>query len=136
MRRDQVDDTDLSIRFKYGIYTIYLFVDRSSKFPDIAAELLEVLQERYPDGLKTERDSPEVTLPDDASRIEFAVPKVSADPSQGWRPLRAGEDDTPVSKNLRDNQMVAFAFRDEITEEDVVFEVAFPTYEDEEEMEQ
>jgi hypothetical protein len=135
---EMVGDIDLSLRFKYGIHTVFILVDPKKTFSAIANKLLEVLQERYPDGLKTERDSPETALPDDASRIEFAVLKVSADPSQGWRPLRADEDDTPVSKGLKDNQMVAFAFRDEDMTDfgEVVFEVAFPTYEDEEEMEQ
>ncbi|KAH6651666.1 hypothetical protein BKA67DRAFT_537526 [Truncatella angustata] len=136
VRRDQVDDIDLSIRFKYGIHTIFLFVDANSTFSDISAELLDVLRERYPDGLKADKDSPETALPDDASRIEYATLEVAGDPSQGWKALDAKGNDTPMFKKIKDNQVVAFAFRDEAVEEfgEVVFDVAFPIYEEEEEV--
>jgi hypothetical protein len=109
-------------------------VDANSTFSEIASELLDVLKERFPGGLKTDKDSQETALPGDASRIEFATLTVPTDPSQGWRPLNAKPDDKPLGKGLKDNQIVAFAFRDEAVEEfgEVVFEVAFPTYEDEE----
>ncbi|KAK9418877.1 hypothetical protein SUNI508_07649 [Seiridium unicorne] len=137
VRREQIDDIDLSIRFKYGIHTVFLFVDATSKFSDIASELLDVLRERFPDGLQADRDTPNAEFPDEASRIEFATLEVANDPSQGWKSLRAKAQDTPMSKGLKDNQVVAFAFRDEAVEEfgEVVFNVAFPTY-DEEDMEE
>lgn len=132
-----MDDIDLSIRFKYGVHTIFLFVDSNSKFPDVASELLEVLQERFPDGLRADKDSPITALPDEATRIEFATLKVPSDPSEGWSPLHPKPNDTPLTKGLKDNQVVAFAFRDNNVEEfgEVVFDVAFPTY-DEEEMDE
>lgn len=135
VRREQIDDIDLSLRFKCGIHTIFLFVDANSTFSEISSELLDVLRERYPEGLKADSGSPNTALPEDASRIEFATLKVASDPSQGWSPLRAKPNDTPMAKSLKDNQIVAFAFRDEAVEEfgEVVFDVAFPTYEEEEE---
>ncbi|KAI1843577.1 hypothetical protein JX265_007361 [Neoarthrinium moseri] len=133
VRRNEIDDIDLSIRFKFGVHTIFLFVDASSHFSDVSSELLEVLQERFPDGLKADKDSPPTALPDDSSQIEFAVLRSQTDPSLGWIPLHAKSDDTPVGKGLKDNQTVAFAFRDAADEDfgEVVFEVAFPTYEEE-----
>ncbi|KAF2998020.1 hypothetical protein E8E14_000459 [Neopestalotiopsis sp. 37M] len=132
--RDKVDDIDLSIRFKYGIHSIFLFVDSNSQFSDIASELLDIIQERFPDGLKTDREAPPTTVPDDSSRIEFATLKVPGDPTQGWNPLRAAADDKPLAKGLKDNQIVAFAFREDDDEDigEEGFQVAFPTYEEEE----
>ncbi|KAI0127111.1 hypothetical protein BJ170DRAFT_684679 [Xylariales sp. AK1849] len=128
-----IGDIDLSIRFKYGVHTIFLFVDPNSTFADISSELLGILNDRYPEGLKSDRDSPDAALPEDASRIEFAALKSANDTSQGWRPLNTKPKDTAIAKALKDNQIVAFAFRDEAKEEfgEVVFEVAFPTYDEE-----
>ncbi|KAH8681827.1 hypothetical protein BX600DRAFT_505470 [Xylariales sp. PMI_506] len=137
-RNNAVSDIDLSIRFKYGIHSIFLFVSPTSTFSAISAELLDVLRDRYPDGLQPDKESPPIPLPDEASLIDFAVPKAPTDPTQGWKPLRAGPDDTAVAKGLKDNQIVAFAFRgedvDALAEAD--FEVVFPTYDEEEEMEE
>ncbi|KAI0006603.1 hypothetical protein F4779DRAFT_620434 [Xylariaceae sp. FL0662B] len=133
VRRDEISDVDLSIRFKHGSHTIFLFVDPSKPFSDVAEELLEVLAERYPDGLTTSA-SPlnKSKLPEDAAQIEFAIPKMLADPSQGWKPLGVTEEDTPVSKGLKDNAVVAFAFRPEDADEndEIPFPVDFPSYDD------
>ncbi|RYP77200.1 hypothetical protein DL771_001249 [Monosporascus sp. 5C6A] len=132
--RDEIYDNDLSIRFKHGNHTIFLFVDPLKPFSDAAGELLEILKERYPDGLTTSAIPPKKTaLPSDASRIEFAVPKDKLDPSKGWKPLKIvlGED-TPASKDIKDNSMIAFAIQPEDGDGDkeVAFEVDFPGYED------
>lgn len=120
-------DTDLTIRFKQGTHTVFLFVDPMSTFGEVASELLLVLQERYPDGLASG-----AALPDDASRIEFAAPKNASDPALGWKPLDAGATETLASKGIKDNMMVAFAFREEdAAVGDVEFLVDFPTYDDE-----
>ena len=120
-------DTDLTIRFKQGTHTIFLFVDPTSSFREVAGDLLVVLQERYPEGLASG-----AALPDDASRIEFAVPKNALDPAQGWKALNAAAKDTLASKGIKDNMMVAFAFREEDVEVgDEDFLVDFPTYDDE-----
>lgn len=120
-------DTDLTIRFKQGTHTIFLFVDPMSSLGEVANDLLVVLQERYPEGLASG-----AALPDEASRIEFAVPKNALDPTQGWKPLNAATKDTVASKNIKDNAMVAFAFREEDADVgDVEFLVDFPTYDDE-----
>jgi hypothetical protein len=107
-------------------------------FSDVAEELLGILRERYPNGLTTSVAPPQRTpLPEDASRIEFAIPKTASDPSQGWKPLNIQEGDTPVGKGIKDNVMVAFAIRPEGEDEETTFRVEFPSYEeyDEEEVE-
>ncbi|KAI5865767.1 hypothetical protein GGS23DRAFT_554085 [Durotheca rogersii] len=134
VRRGEIRDIDLSIRFKYGVHTVFLFVDPTKPFGDAAGELLEILKLRYPAGLKASAEDPDPTpLPADALQIEFALPKVAADLSQGWAPLHVKEGDTPANKGLKDNSVIAFAFRPEDADEDYepVFNVDFPTYEDE-----
>ncbi|XXH06146.1 hypothetical protein Hte_012592 [Hypoxylon texense] len=135
VRRDALHDIDLSIRFKHGVYTILLFVDPTKPFSDIAEELLETLQERYPDGLATSAGSPKTALPESPLQIDFAVPKVPLDPSQGWIPLDVMKKDTPTNKGLKDNDVVAFAFKPADADEDyeTVFEVEFPRFDDDEE---
>ncbi|KAI0137683.1 hypothetical protein F4776DRAFT_623023 [Hypoxylon sp. NC0597] len=133
VRRNEILDIDLSINFKYGIHTIILFVDPTNPFRDIADELLEILKERYPEGLKASLVSQEKTkLPDDPLQIEFALPKSPTDLSQDWNPLKAGKKDTPASKGLKDNSVVAFAFRPQDADEDyeVEFVVDFPRFQD------
>ncbi|ORY55926.1 uncharacterized protein BCR38DRAFT_403002, partial [Pseudomassariella vexata] len=128
-----VTDIDLSVRLKYGIHSIFLLVDPTSTFGAVASELLEILQERYPDGLTTQDSKTKTALPSDSSLIEFAVLKSPTDPLQGWKSLKAKGNDTWVGKGVKDGMMVAFAFRDEDEEEmgEVVFVVDFPSYDDE-----
>lgn len=136
VEREEIQDTDLSIRFKHGNHTIFLFVDPTRPFADAARELLEILRERYPDGLTTSALPPKKTaLPSDAGRIEFAVLRSKLDPSKGWRPLKIAQaEDTPASQGLQENAMVAFAIRPEgdEEEEELAFEVDFPGYEEDE----
>ncbi|KAK8034040.1 hypothetical protein PG993_009035 [Apiospora rasikravindrae] len=141
VQRDNVTDVDITIRFKHGACTVFLFVDPMSTFADVSSELLEVLQERYPEGIPStptpasaqpdddDAKGPATALPDDASQIAYALPKSATDPTQGWKPLKVGSSDTVVSKGVKNGAMVAFAFKDE--EGEVDFEVHFPTYDDE-----
>ncbi|KAK7963414.1 hypothetical protein PG996_008895 [Apiospora saccharicola] len=128
VQRDNITDVDITIRFKHGTCTIFLFVDPMSTFADVSSELLEILKERYPDGISSAKSAP-TALPEDASQIAYGVPKSAADHTQGWKPLKAGSSDTPVSKGLKNGAMVAFAFKDGKGEVD--FDVDFPTYDDE-----
>lgn len=133
VQRDNITDVDITIRFKHGTCTIFLFVDPMSTFPVVSKELLEILQERYPEGIPS-ASKPATALPDDASQIAYAVPKSAADPAQGWKPLKVGSSDTWVSKGLKNGAMVAFAFKDD--DDEVEFEVDFPTYDDDMEEEE
>ncbi|KXJ96188.1 hypothetical protein Micbo1qcDRAFT_158407 [Microdochium bolleyi] len=137
VQRQDIRDIDLSLRFKHGTHTIFLFVDPQAPFSAAAEELLQILRSRYADGLTTSTAPPRTTpLPSDASRIEFAVAKVPTDPGQGWKPLKVRGDsqETPVMKGIKDNTVLAFAIRPEDADEDedVDFEVEYPIYADEE----
>ncbi|TGJ84379.1 hypothetical protein E0Z10_g4423 [Xylaria hypoxylon] len=128
VRGNNVRDIDLSIRFKHGNQTIFLFVDSMATFSQVQEELLGILKERYPDGITTSRTSSEKTnLPNDASQIKFAVLENNTDPAQGWKPLDFELDDHPIDQGFEDNMMVAFAF----DTDDAHFEVEFPSYDEE-----
>ncbi|KAM0275994.1 hypothetical protein ACHAQH_007212 [Verticillium albo-atrum] len=130
----QIDAADYSIRFKYGVHTILLFVDSLQSFSAINKSLLEVLRERFPDGLTDSHTSNDVTpVPaSDDVRIAYGLPINANDLSQGWKALRIEEDDKPVSKGLKDNVPVAFAFLEDREEpEDARFVVDVPTLDEE-----
>ncbi|ENH69400.1 hypothetical protein FOC1_g10011752 [Fusarium oxysporum f. sp. cubense race 1] len=115
-----VDDANISVRFKHGIHTIYLFIDALAPFSSAATELLNVLIERYPDGLTKSLGS-----------IAFGALKTPNDPSSGWVKLKTGDGEkTPTALGLKNNSLLAFAVLDE--EGDAPeFEVEWPK-EDEE----
>ncbi|KAI1464341.1 uncharacterized protein F4812DRAFT_443064 [Daldinia caldariorum] len=129
----EVNDIDLSLRFKHGIHTVFLFVDPSKTFNSIAKDLLEALNARYESGLSTSVASPDKTkLPSDHSQIKFALPKIPTDLSRGWIPLEVGETDTPASKGIKDNSVIAFAFCPEGADEsyEPEFTVDFPSFDE------
>lgn len=128
------------MRFKYGIHTIFLFVDALAPFSSVTEELMSVLRERYPDGLIKSSSSPDDKTPiPDTADITYGVLQVPTDPSRGWKVLKLGEDASysPTKCGLKDNSIVAFAFEnhdDESNdgeEEGTVFTVEWPQ-EDEE----
>ncbi|KAL7949748.1 hypothetical protein V8C42DRAFT_341681 [Trichoderma barbatum] len=138
------DDSHISVRFKYGIHTIFLFVDGLAPFSSITQELLEILRERYPDGLTKSSSSPDEKTPvPDAANVIYGVLRVPTDPFKGWKLLKLGGDaaNTPSKCGVKDNSIVAFAFGidddDDMDaeEEGAVFEVEWPQ-EDEELYEQ
>ncbi|KAI1321974.1 hypothetical protein F5Y16DRAFT_404926 [Xylariaceae sp. FL0255] len=133
IRAQRVGDLDLSIRFKHGNHTIFLFVDPTKPFSNVQDALLSVLKERYPDGLTTSVvPSKKTKLPANASQIKFGLPKVTTDPTLGWRLLSIRSSDTPTSKGFKDNMSVAFAFASDEEDDDITFEVEFPSFEEEE----
>ncbi|KAM0438505.1 hypothetical protein ACHAPT_001254 [Fusarium lateritium] len=130
-----VDDAHISVRFKHGIHTIYLFVDALAPFSNVTAELLEILTERYPGGLTTSIAPPKTTTVTDGTILVFGALKNPNDPSAGWKKLKVGDgDSTPTKLGLKNNSLIAFAVVDD-EEEDPEFEVEWPK-EDEELYEQ
>ncbi|KAF5611709.1 uncharacterized protein FSUBG_2146 [Fusarium subglutinans] len=126
-----VDDANISVRFKHGIHTIYLFIDALAPFSSTATELLNVLIERYPDGLTKSFSSSEKTTYDADSILAFGALKTPNDPSSGWVKLKTGDGEkTPVALGLKNNSLLAFAVLDE-EGDDPEFEVEWPK-EDEE----
>ncbi|KAI0466691.1 hypothetical protein F4859DRAFT_497021 [Xylaria cf. heliscus] len=132
VQRDDIRDIDMSIRFKHGKHTIFLFVDPMATFSHIQEELLDILQERYPKGITTPDSSEKTDLPSSASQIKFAVLKDKTDPTQGWKPLTFDLDDAPVDKGFQDNMEVAFAIAPDDADDadEVTFEVEFPSYDE------
>ncbi|OIW23766.1 hypothetical protein CONLIGDRAFT_686001 [Coniochaeta ligniaria NRRL 30616] len=134
-RRAQPDDVDLSLRLKYGKHTVFMFVDPLQPFSKTTDELLDILRERYPDGLHASRDSP-TTVPvpakDQQVHVAYALLKAPSDPSQGWRNLRIAGDEKPADKNIKNNSVIAFVLQNpEDVDENPTFTVEFPSPDDE-----
>ncbi|KAF4982979.1 hypothetical protein FZEAL_1499 [Fusarium zealandicum] len=129
------DDVNISVRFKHGIHTIYLFVDPLAPFSNVTAELVQILTERYPRGLTTSIDPPKTTVIPDDAQLVFGALSVPNDPSAGWKTIRVGDgESTPDKLGLKNNSLVAFAVVDD-EDDDPEFEVEWPK-EDEELYEQ
>ncbi|KAI1205661.1 uncharacterized protein F4807DRAFT_442618, partial [Annulohypoxylon truncatum] len=102
---------------------------------DVAEELLEILTDRYPEGLTSfslERGKSKIELPDDPQQIEFALPKVPTDFSQGWNALDSAKTQAPADIGLANTNVVAFAFRpsDADPEYEPEFQVDIPEPDD------
>lgn len=105
-------------------------------FSRITAELLSILQDRYPNGLTASLTEPATTPAPTGEgdvKVAYAVLRNPNEPSQGWKNLKVQPTDTVASKGLTDMCSVAFALLDPNADEnDVQFHVEFPTLEDEE----
>lgn len=138
---DAIHDAAFSLRFKYGVHTILLFVDSMQPFSEISATLLAVVRERFPRGLTISHAGPHSTPlphPDANVRIAYALPASATDMSQGWKDLRVEGDESPLDKGVKDNAAIAFVLLDEDADDaEVEFVVDVPdmdeAYEDEEE---
>ena len=127
-----VDEAHISVRFKHGVHTIYLFVDALAPFSAITQELLELLRERYPDGLTTSVAPPKQTRVPSNAKLAYGVLTVPNDPSRGWKRLKTGQDEeyNPTKCGLKDNSIVAFALLED-DDDEALFEVEWPKEEDE-----
>jgi hypothetical protein len=135
-----IDDNTISVRFKHGIHTIYLFVDSLGTMSSVTDELLSLLRDRFPNGLTTSTSPrkttavPADTDTDTATRIAYGALSMPNDPSRGWKGLKIGEKGifTPAKAGLKNNSIIAFAFADEEAAEDgdATFEVEWPREED------
>ncbi|KAF5672518.1 hypothetical protein FHETE_3652 [Fusarium heterosporum] len=130
-----VDDAHISVRFKHGIHTIYLFIDALAPFSNVTAELLTVLSERYPHGLTTSISPFRTTTVNADSTLAYGALKVPNDPSAGWVKLKTGNgESTPTKLGLKNNSLIAFTVLDD-EDDEPEFEVEWPK-EDEELYEQ
>jgi hypothetical protein len=119
----------ISLRLKYGVHTIFLLVDPLAPFSELTAELFSVLQDRHPGGLRPDVEEPPTPLPSDdaAYHIAYGVMKDPQDDTKGFRDLKIQGGETPVSKGLRNNDVVAFVVRDaDDADETPEFVVQFP----------
>jgi hypothetical protein len=131
----QADDGLLSLRLKHGIHTIFILAEPTEPFSKITEELLEVLRERYPEGLTTSVAPPKTTpvpAADDEYQVSYGILKAPTDPSQGWKKLSLEDGDTPSAKGLKNNTVIAFALLGPGETPSATFDVEFPELDDEE----
>ncbi|KAJ4114789.1 hypothetical protein NW768_011343 [Fusarium equiseti] len=106
----ELDDAHISVRFKHGIHTIYLFVDALAPMSEVTTELINVITERYPQGLTTRIEPPKNTPVDENSKIVFGALKIPNDLSSGWTKLKTGNGEhSPTKLGLKNNSLIAFA---------------------------
>ncbi|KAJ4165486.1 hypothetical protein LMH87_007117 [Akanthomyces muscarius] len=125
----EIDDSHLSVRFRHGVHTIYLFVESQAPFSDISTELADLLRDRYPGGLTTSIEPPTTTDIPSQPRFVYGLLNKHDDPSQGWKRLNVGSDEafTPTKCGLKHNSVIAFMLIDESDDpDDVVFQVEWP----------
>ncbi|CAK7234664.1 hypothetical protein SCUCBS95973_009012 [Sporothrix curviconia] len=128
-----IPNDGISLRFKYGPQTVFLFVDCDASFDSISAQLLEVLRERYPRGLlKGQPSSPDTTPVPPAGEdciVVYGLPRNPRDLRAGWKALNA-DGENPTTLRLKQNSVLAFALQtaDEPSPE---FRVEIPAFEDE-----
>ncbi|KAJ3497195.1 hypothetical protein NLG97_g2084 [Lecanicillium saksenae] len=134
----EIDDSHISVRFRHGVHTIYLFVESQAPFSDISNELAEILRDRYPEGLTTSLEPHATTDIPAQPRFVYGLLNKHDDPSQGWKRINVGSDEsyTPTKCGLKHNSLVAFMLVEDVEDaDDVVFQVEWPA-EDEELYEQ
>ncbi|CAK7241779.1 MAG: hypothetical protein STHCBS139747_003250 [Sporothrix thermara] len=130
-----IPNDGISLRFKYGPQTIFLFVDRVASFDAISQQLLDALRERYPGGLlKGHPSVPETTPVPPAGedcRVVYALPRNPRDLEAGWKALNT-DGENPTTLRLKQNSVLAFALQtaDEAAPE---FLVEIPSFEEEDE---
>ncbi|PHH66219.1 hypothetical protein CDD81_7812 [Ophiocordyceps australis] len=126
-----IDEAHISVRFKHGIHTVFLFVDTLAPFASTTHRLAQLLCERYPTGLTTSIDPPKKTPISPQSRFVYGVLNVPTDPSKGWRKLDVGDDDehNALKCGLKNNGIVAFAVGND-DGDDINFQVEWPREEE------
>ncbi|KAG9249274.1 hypothetical protein BJ878DRAFT_450635 [Calycina marina] len=102
----------------------------------LKVELLEILEERYPNGVgpsvqSTGSSRPEARHPIPSSRQEImlGILKNEYDHASGWEGIAADERETLHGLGLKDKQSIAFAFKGE-GESEGKFEVEWPNFDD------
>lgn len=126
----------ISLRLKYGIHTFFLLVEPLAPFSTITSELLFAMRDRSEQGLKASAADPPQSLPPTGHdvHVSYSVMKDPNDPSQGWKDLHIRGDETPVSKGLKNNTVVAFVIQEanDADEPPPDFVVQWPRVEDDE----
>ncbi|QPC78235.1 hypothetical protein HYE68_008987 [Fusarium pseudograminearum] len=126
-----LDDAHISVRFKHGIHTIYLFIDALAPFSNVTAELISVITDRYPQGLTTSISPPKNTSVDEDSTIVYGALKIPNDPYSGWVKLKTGNgESSPTKLGLKNNSLVVFAVA-KYEGDDPEFEVEWPQVDEE-----
>lgn len=130
----------ISLRMKYGSHTLFLLINPLATFSDLTTELLFALRDSNAQGLRANADDPEPTpLPpsDEGIHVSYGVLRDPHDETKGWKELKAQNDQTLVSKGLKNNAMVAFVIHDAREADQVPdFVVQWAQYDDEEDDDQ
>ncbi|KAG9232943.1 hypothetical protein BJ875DRAFT_442700 [Amylocarpus encephaloides] len=133
MAKYNINHTAFTLRMKHGRHTILLFADPLATFSKIKVELLEILRERYPNGLP-QTDSPDtIPIPESINDVVLGVPNDIYDHTRGWTELDIGisdEKDCPKSMELKDGSMVAFTFSSGNDDGKLEFNVEFSNVEE------
>lgn len=133
-------DMPISLRMKYGSHTLFLLMEPLATFSDLRTELLFALRDSNTLALRPTAKNAEPTPlppPDQDIRITYGVMKNPRDETKGWKDLEAEDDQTLVSRGLKNNTAVAFVIQ-EPTDADQTpdFVVEWPQYDEEEEEEE
>ncbi|CAK7201767.1 hypothetical protein SEUCBS139899_004481 [Sporothrix eucalyptigena] len=120
--------------FKYGLHSLFLFVDRLASFDSISTQLLDGLHERYPRGLLQADPSLSDTTPVPAAgkpcHVVFGMPRNPRDLAAGWRAVQTN-DETPTTLKLKQNAVLVFALETD-SDPSPEFHVEIPSFEEEE----
>ncbi|SPO02578.1 uncharacterized protein DNG_05251 [Cephalotrichum gorgonifer] len=129
-----MDGTHLSLRFKHGLHTIFLFVDPLQPVSAMTTLLSDVIRERYPDGeLATSQGPTPIPSADLEEKLVYAKLTNPADPAEGWQRLDLKPSDTPGRKGITDGSVLAFAIAEAgRNAEDVEFVVDWPVMDEDE----
>lgn len=126
----------ICLRMRYGIHTFALLVDPLAPFSTVTTELFFALRDRSEQGLQASAaDAPEPLPPVGKNvQVSYGVLKDQHDVSKGWKDLDIQGDETPVSKGLKNNALVAFVIWDpEELDEAPDFVAQWPRLEEDEE---
>ncbi|KAH7627524.1 hypothetical protein SMAC4_00510 [Sordaria macrospora] len=126
-----VDDPRITLRLKCGIHTIFLFVMLDWTFAKVSEELLQILLDRYPNGLTFSVGAEPIPLPEGDVKVVYGIPRNSnGDLSHGWKRLKVEDDDTVESSKIADVSAVAFALVDPELAGNATFDVTVPQLEE------
>ncbi|KAL2270719.1 hypothetical protein VTJ83DRAFT_90 [Remersonia thermophila] len=138
-----LDDLQISLRLRYGVHIIFVIAELDWTFEQLTTELVSILRNRYPEGLRREPALPSLPglptalhseeatpIPAEGQevRVAYALPQNPNDLSAGWKNLRAQPEDTLKKKGIKDWSSLAFVFLDEDESDlDAKFHVVVPS---------
>jgi hypothetical protein len=133
--KEDIKPTAFTLRFKHGRHTVLLFAEPLTPFSTIKTDLLNILHERYPQGLPSSASPTPTKIPTEILDMILGVPIDVYEPSKGWTELATsggGIKESPKSLGLKDGSVVAFAFvnGEDRAEKEGEFIVEWSSYED------
>lgn len=109
-----IEDSEITIRFRLGVHTIFLFVDSLKPFSDVTPTLFDILRERYPDGMTVGHELLPVPTAPSAGIAYATALKVPGEAFPDWKWLEPRLlSSTPQALGVKNNDIIAFAFVDD-----------------------